>query len=280
MVEEDFYKDDGIDRWGAPVRVFDVEMIRRLRVTPEAGLPDTEVGLALAQLIHDELTRYGTSGGEELSDTQMREALLALRAICDRLGVPYAVPFRDFKAFRAHWIRLGAAGSGGYAARREILAAIFDPMHEQLDLLEQKSLVATLASAVSPHPQTGWPGVDDELTELRRQFRNATTPQDYNAVGLVGVRALEAISATVFDPTHVRTGETEPPVSNTKQRIERFVEVSLQGPAEADLRKLTRAAIEFAQSVKHSSSPSRRDAGIAADAVVLLANILRRIAEP
>jgi len=32
--------------------------------------------------------------------------------------------------------------------------------------------------------------------------------------------------------------------------------------------------------VKHRTTPTRRDAGIAADAVILLANILRRLAEP
>jgi hypothetical protein len=35
--------------------------------------------------------------------------------------------------------------------------------------------------------------------------------------------------------------------------------------------------IELAHSVKHSTAPSRREAGITADAVILLANILRRV---
>jgi hypothetical protein len=35
--------------------------------------------------------------------------------------------------------------------------------------------------------------------------------------------------------------------------------------------------IELAHSVKHSSNPTRREAGIAADAVILLTNILRRV---
>jgi hypothetical protein len=35
--------------------------------------------------------------------------------------------------------------------------------------------------------------------------------------------------------------------------------------------------IELAHGVKHSATPTRREAGIAADAVILLANILRRV---
>jgi hypothetical protein len=37
--------------------------------------------------------------------------------------------------------------------------------------------------------------------------------------------------------------------------------------------------IEMAQEVKHRSTRNRREAGIAADSVILLANILRRLDE-
>ena len=37
---------------------------------------------------------------------------------------------------------------------------------------------------------------------------------------------------------------------------------------------------EVAQQVKHSGSPTRQEAGISADATILLANIMRRLREP
>lgn len=36
-------------------------------------------------------------------------------------------------------------------------------------------------------------------------------------------------------------------------------------------------SVELAHRVKHGETPTRRDAGIASDAVILLANILRRL---
>ncbi len=154
-------------------------------------------------------------------------------------------------------------------------------MHEQLEGLEAQSLAATLATPLTPHPGTGWPAVDHEIAELRRQFLTAVTPQDYNGVGLVAVRLAEALSATVYDPSvHLQTGEAVPPVSNTKDRLDRYIEVSAAGPDNARLRKLARDTIEYAQHVKHRGTPTRREAGIAADAALLLANILRRLAEP
>jgi hypothetical protein len=126
----------------------------------------------------------------------------------------------------------------------------------------------------------GWPAVDAEISELRRHFLNARSAQDYRAVGLDCVSVTESLSRQVYDSTrHLRAGEEEPPVANTKQRLDRFVEYALPGPDNAALRRLARAAIEFAQHVKHSTAPTRREAGIAADAVIQLANLLRRLDE-
>lgn len=273
------FLDNSQDGWGNYARRLDVDLLQQMRVAPFPTIPDAEAGVALAQLAHDQFTACGTAGDHELTDAEMRKALAALRAICMRLNVPYAVPFDDFAAFKAFWQRRGATGS--WQARRDLLGEVFDPMHEQLEALESQSLAATLATPISPHAMTGWLAVDHEIAELRRQFLIATTPQDYNAVGLVAVRLTEALSATVYDSNvHLRPGETEPPIQNTKDRLDRYVADSAPGPDNARLRKLARDTIEYAQHVKHSGTPSRREAGVAADAGLLLANILRRLAEP
>jgi hypothetical protein len=46
-----------------------------------------------------------------------------------------------------------------------------------------------------------------------------------------------------------------------------------------NFRKLAHAVIKQAQEVKHRRTPSRRDAGIAADSVIFLAQILRRLVD-
>lgn len=275
------FLDNSEDGWGNYARRLDIHMLQVMRVGPHPTITDAEAGVALALLLHDQFTAFGTGGNQELTDVEMRKALSALRAICNRLGVTYSVPFSDFATFKAYWERKGATGTGGWAARRALLAEVFEPMHEKLEALEAQSLAATLASPITSHPGTGWPAVDFEISELRRQFLTASTPQDYNGVGLVAVRLTEALSATVYDPSvHLRAGETVPPVANTKERLDRYIEDSAAGPDNARLRKLARQAIEYAQHVKHRGTPTRREAGIAADAVLLLANILRRLADP
>lgn len=204
----------------------------------------------------------------------------ALRAVLGRLDVAFDPPFVDFNDFYRYWRRHGAAGSGGWQARRDIMAELLNPVHDRLAELQAGALRSTLATPVTSHPRTGWRAVDEEITELRRHFQSARTPQDYRNIGNDCVAVLERISGAAYLPArHLPAGESEPGVPQTKARLERVIEVELEGTANAELRKLTRAAIEQAQAVKHRT-PNRRHAGIAADSVILLANVFRRLAEP
>jgi hypothetical protein len=159
------------------------------------------VAVALARLIHDDLEKYGTSGGEEMNDHLMREALVALRLVVERLGIErFDVPFRDFSTFRSWWIHNGARGSGGWQARRDLLAGVFDSLHDQLAMMEQRALASSLVEPISPHARTGWSAVDTEISELRRHFLSARTPQDYRNVGHDCVSVTEALSRHVYAP--------------------------------------------------------------------------------
>jgi hypothetical protein len=268
----------GWDMNGEPWTVItglDEEFLDELRRKPAAGRDDLEVGIALAQLVHDELESYGTNGHQRLDEQQIALAIRALNAVLKRLGVQFELPYRNFSTFRTFWIRNDCGGS--WQARRDLLDERFEPLHHRLMRLEETTLEA-LANPVSPRAETGWPVVDEEIKELRRRFQSSTTAQDYRAVGTHCVGVLDALSRTVYDPSrHLREGETVPPPDKSKQRIGRYIEDTLAGPEHEDLRALTNKAIEFAHHVKHSPTPTRREAGIAADAVILLANILRRL---
>jgi hypothetical protein len=262
------------DPWTVVTRL-DEELLDELRRKPAAGRDDLEVAIALAHLVHDELEAYGTNGQQRLDEPQIALAIRALSAVLKRLGIQFELPYRNFSTFRTFWIRNDCSGS--WQARRDLLDERFEPLHHRLMRLEETTLEA-LVNPVSPRAGTGWPVVDEEIKELRRRFQSSTTAQDYRAVGTHCVGVLDALSRTVYDPSrHLREGETVPPPDKSKQRIGRYVEDTLAGPEHEDLRALTNKAIEFAHHVKHSSTPTRREAGIAADAVILLANILRRL---
>lgn len=231
-------------------------------------------------LARDDLQLSGTSGGNRISDGNMRLVIRALERVSARAGHECKLPFRDHAGWRSYWIRKGASDSGGWQARRDLLGDLFDVAYSSLMAAQDRALDSTLVEAVSPHASLGWPGVETEVGELRRHFRTASTPADYRAVGNDCVHLLEALSRQVYDHArHTPAGEDEPPVAKTKLRLERFVEERLPGADNAEMRKFARSAIELAQAIKHGGTPSRTEAGIAADAVVVLANMLRRLSE-
>lgn len=281
MREGDFYTEvvTQVDVWGNETKTeaLDTTLIEAISRGPLADFPDIEVAVALARLIHNEYELYGTSGSaldREASGLLLR----TLGRTLDRLGIKdFAVPFRDFDTFRTYWNRND--GYGSWQARRDMLNEFFEPLHEQLERSEAAGLEWALASGISPHPVTGWPKVDEEIAELRRHFNAASSQQDYSNIGNDCVAITEALSAVVYNhEKHGIQGQGEPAVTSTKARLDRYLEVELQGSENAYVRKLTRSAVELAQAVKHRRETSTRtEAGISADAVILLANILRRL---
>lgn len=208
----------------------------------------------------------------------MRLAIRALQRTTARIGQEFKLPFRDHATWRSYWIRRGAAGS--WQARRNLLSDLFDESYAALVAAQDRSLDESLSESVTAHQRLGWPEVDVEVGELRRHFRSAKTPQDYRAVGNDCVHITEALSRQVYDhQLDTPHGEDEPPVDRTKLRLDRYIERRLPGSANAHVRKLARATIEMAQATKHSGAPTRAEAGILADSVILLANILRRLDE-
>ena len=255
------------------------DFLRQIQLSPSPRFPDVEVCVALARLAHDEYEKFGTDISHRLSNDQSRIVLRTLRTVLARIGVTEFSPdFSDFSTFKTFWNR--NKGYGSWQARRDMLNDAFNPLHETLADMELNSLTSTLAQPITTHKRTGWSRVDAEIAELRRHFTISKTEQDYRNIGNDCVIVIEALSSELYDKSkHLRTGEEEPPVTNTKQRLDRYVEVSLVGSENAELRKLIKASIELAQAVKHRTTPTRKEAGISADSVILMANLLRRLAE-
>lgn len=185
MDQEDlFKKTTHRDPWGSqhpgPVEL-DLDLVRRFRAGSTAEFDDVEVARALLGLVWDELRKYGTDGSHTLTGKQIAEAQRSLKAVLGRLGINLGFPWRDFEGFRTYWLKNG--GHGSWQARREILTSLLSPIDEQLERLENEQFRAEIAYGVSPRTTLGWPEVDEEIDELRRRFRTASTPQDYRDVG-------------------------------------------------------------------------------------------------
>lgn len=62
------------------------------------------------------------------STTTRSRPFWTLRAVLKRLGVPFDLPFKDFKGFHGYWSSHGMSGPGGWGARRGYLSEVFNPV--------------------------------------------------------------------------------------------------------------------------------------------------------
>lgn len=280
MKADDFLENQLAEGYSYPHRV---QILRRKLIQDTiSGITDTyqdiELAEGLIQLLHQELEAFGTSGSSLLVDRD--DFTLVVRAcqrVCKRLGIAFPdIPFRDLLGFRTYWISNGMSGS--WAARRMYVDGLLSPVEDEIYLLQQRIWDEPLLRPITPHSATGWVALDGEIEELRARFAVARSAQDHSAIGNACVRILELLGDVAFDTDrYVPAGEDVPPKSNTKKRFDLIIDNELQGSDNHQLRKLARTAVEVAQQVKHQGTPSRRDAGIAADTVIALTNILRRI---
>jgi hypothetical protein len=281
MRAEDFFTEiastlPGSDPWDT-TEVLDEELLEKLRRGKTEGRDDLEAAQGLVELAHEELQAYGTNSSNRLNNREIDLVIKTMHSVLARIGIDTRLPFRDFERFRSYWTKNG--GHGSWQARRDILNDIFDPIDARILSLEERSF-NELVDPVSPRTATGWAKVDEEIDELRRKFRSAGTPQDYRAIGTNCVGVVEELSRVTYDAgIHLRPGEEEPPVNNSKNRLDRVIETALSGQANEELRGLAKRAVAVAHLIKHKTTPTRREAGIAADTVILLSNIIRRLAE-
>lgn len=264
MRPDDFFQEHlTADAW--PETVLDRDLIDSV-AKGTARATDVDQSAAILELLRSELEAFANGGSNRIKDDADIELVIrAARMACKRAGVEFPnLPFRNFASWMSHWRKEGLSGGGSWQARRDYLSGLFKPSYERIEKLQLRALDDGLAEAVSPWGRTGWTAVDAEIA-------------DYSAVGTACVRVLEFLGDAVFDPAvHLAGGEADIPRDRTKDRLTRVIGHALGGADGEELRKVAVAAVALAHRVKHRATPGRRDAGMAADSVILLSNLVRR----
>lgn len=258
------------------------DFINELAKSPRHDIDELEIAKVLLSLIRDELISYGTDGGGmRLNDETLKIVLRAAKIILKRNGLPeFLLQFRDFSGFGDYWRKMGMSGGGSWSIRRAYIQDIFNPIIDVIEDRQDEAYFTQISTPISEIQAIGdWSRIKDEITQLRNRYATAKTPQDFSAVGTACVRIIEGVSRVAYkQDIHGDLNDTsEPPVDKTNIRIGRVIEVGLEGRKNAELRSLAKSSSEVAHKVKHATTPNALQAGLASDAVILLASIIQRI---
>lgn len=262
----------------------DNELLEQIiKASPERP-SDIDALDGVIRLLRSEIEQHSSRGWATISDSDLDLLNRTYRTLCARLGVEGPrLPFRDWTEYqrwrrRENWEFYEQIES----AHKEL--AYWDEFFCELethvlDMLEA-SWTYDLLRAISPHQNTGWDAVDDEIRQLRERFAAARSAADHSAVGHQCVRVIEKLAIAAYDDDiHGRFSEGTTSPSDTKNRFEAIISAHASGRDNAAIRKLSKDIVVLTQEVKHRHTPDRADAGVAADSVVYLANVIRRLIE-
>ncbi|MGC4107956.1 MAG: hypothetical protein QM753_16655 [Thermomicrobiales bacterium] len=258
----------------------DHEFLSHIAAAPIANYPDLELAEAMVALLEIELTDYGTGMRQRITNADARLLIRTSKILLRRIGIPFPdLPFLDLESFRRFWIQNDMANS--YALRRTYIQEMVSPISS---IIEERYLtlqISTVLTPISTPSDPKWLMIEEEIRQLRSRFAQAQTAQDFCGVGLACVRIQELLGDIAYDPDkHLPDGFEVPSRGQTANRFGQIIDTALDGSENQKVRALSRKIIDFAQDVKHSGNPSKRDAAIACDATIILVSTIRNLVDP
>lgn len=259
------------------------DLVRDALKKPAEDNDDLELLLALTQLLRRELQLRATGnwyrvGGADTADQRLLFRAVQRISLRNKIYV-HQFEYRDYEEFNDFVVEEYGPNPDEAKVRR-YLGSIFNPIEDQVHRIQDVIWDTELILPISPRGATGWSRVDSEIEEMRQQFRSARSEQAHSSIGNCCNRILLFLSEAAFVPDrHLPDGEDLPPIAKTKNRFSMIISRELAGPNQASLLKVAHAIVELAEAVKHGNSPSRTDAGIVADSVIMLVNLMRRITD-
>jgi hypothetical protein len=145
--------------------------------------------------------------------------------------------WRDLWLWYEEWRSNPALGT--YQSRRVHILTAYQPVLEALDRLERDRRLGTELDE-----ESGWAGIDQEVSELRDAFAVARTVSDFKAIGLRSRELLISLGRAAYDAsTHVPGEQPVPADDDAKTRLHQIIQFELKGKANADIRNVLREAV-------------------------------------
>jgi len=158
----------------------------------------------------------------------------------------------------------------GVARVAAMIAWLLDPVE---DYDPQRAVIASEFEA------TGWDAVDERITSARKQLLAAQRSEQFQAVGLICREILIALAQSVFDPRrHRATDGVDVSGTDAKRMLNAYLETELPGSTNEEARRLTRAAVDFANAVQHRPAATWSKAALSLESTASVVSIIAVVA--
>ncbi|MFN3239648.1 MAG: hypothetical protein ACE37D_21705 [Pseudomonadales bacterium] len=175
-------------------------------------------------------------------------------------------PFEDLWGWYGKW----SDGSlPKYQHRRDFISNLFE---ETLALVKKSSTNDTKPIFEEP---TGWARVDRSLGEIKLRLVQASTEEQFQAVGLLCRETLISLAQVVFDQDiHKTLDKVSASKTDAKRMLEAYISHVLAGSTNENTRKHAKASLALANDLTHRRTAEFRIAALCAEATNSLVNII------
>ena len=122
---------------------------------------------------------------------------------------------------------------------------------------------------------TGWQKVDRQIQEMRARLNEASTEEQYQAVGLLCREALISVVQEVYDPgRHPALDSTTPSNTDAQRMLEAIFAADLKGSGNEEARAHAKAALRLTLALQHKRTADFTMAALCAEATSSIVNLL------
>jgi len=175
-------------------------------------------------------------------------------------------PFNDLWEWYGRWSD-GTLPS--YQSRRDYLAEMYNPLLETVKNTQSKPL-----NPVFEEP-TGWMRVDRSLGEIKLRLFQASTEEQFQAVGLLCRETLISLAQVVYDrEQHPPNDGVEPSKTDAKRMLESYIAAVIPGKTNESIRRHAKASLSLANDLTHRRTADFRLTAICAEATNAVINVI------
>lgn len=215
----------------------------------------------------DLLVAVATGGPRiQAKNAEYKQRREDIRAKLQHLGREDPNPFADLWAWYGRW---SSGDLPSYQSRRDYVRNLYAGVLEEL------------AGGSAPNPAepsrdpTGWEKVDRTVDRIITTLPQASSEEQYQAVGLLCRECIISLAQAVFDPRRHQPKDG-PPTSDTDayRMLELYFSAEFAGSANEALRRHAKASLALANALQHKRTARYIDAALCAEATRTVVNIV------
>jgi hypothetical protein len=112
-----------------------------------------------------------------------------------------------------------------------------------------------------------WNRVERAAYQAKNQLEQATTEEQFQAIGLLCRETLISLAQVVFNPNlHSSIDGVTASQTDAKRMLEAYLQYELQGSTHEAARKFAKSALDLANALQHRRTASFRDAALCVEA--------------